>query len=341
MPTLSRSWRYNSAYTLCSPQTGRIILPTSRQDPAKNSPYNRAPPERNAVERTAVEDFVHHLTRAERSPLTIKNYRCDLAAFATWFRDTTGEELTPALITPTDLRDYKRFLVDHRRLKPSSVNRQLATLKSFLTWAAAAGLLPAGPPPTLPKAVFQERRGPQWLDRREQYALRRVVERGGHVRDIAMVTLLLNTGLRLQELCTLTWRDVQVTARTGLMTVTRGKGAKRRQLPLNAEARRALMGLGYEAHEGSSAPVFMGQRGRLTPSGVQRLLRAYAYAAHLEALSPHRLRHTFCKNLLDAGVGHEKVAALAGHESLETTRRYCTPSLRDLAHAVELIGEEV
>ena len=53
------------------------------------------------------------------------------------------------------------------------------------------------------------------------------------------------------------------------------------------------------------------------------------------------LRHTFCKNLVNAGVGLEKVAALAGHESLETTRRYCTPSLKDLEHAVELIGEEV
>ncbi len=291
--------------------------------------------------RPALEDFARHLARAERSPLTIKNYRCDLAAFASWFRDTTGDELTPALVTPTDLRDYKRFLVDQRGLKPSSVNRQLATLKSFLTWAAGAGLLPAGPPPALPKTVIQARQGPRWLDRREQYALRRAVERGGQIRDVAMVTLLLNTGLRLQELCALTWRDVQVTARTGLVTVTRGKGAKHRQLPLNAEARRTLVVLGYAVHAGSSAPVFMGQRGRLTPSGVQRLLRKYAHAAHLEVLSPHRLRHTFCKRLIDAGVGLEKVAALAGHESLETTRRYCTPSRRDLEHAVELMGDEV
>jgi site-specific recombinase XerD len=293
------------------------------------------------VGRTAVEDFAHHLARAERSPLTIKNYRGDLEAFARWFRDTTGDELTPAHVTPTDLRDYKRFLVDQRGLKPSSVNRQLATLKSFLAWAATAGLLPAGPPPVLPKVVLQARRGPRWLDRREQQALRRAVERSGQVRDIAMVTLLLNTGLRLRELCALTWRDVQVTARTGLVTIARGKGGKHRQLPLNADARRALVVFGYEAHVGSSTPVFVGQRGPLTSNGVQRLLRKYAHVAHLEAISPHRLRHTFCKNLVNAGVGLEKVAALAGHESLETTRRYCTPSLKDLEHAVELIGEEV
>ncbi len=60
----------------------------------------------------------------------------------------------------------------------------------------------------------------------------------------------------------------------------------------------------------------------------------------LEGVSPHQLRHTFCKNLIDAGVSLEKVAILAGHDNLETTRRYCTPSEQDLAAAVELIGEE-
>ena len=196
------------------------------------------------------------------SPLTIKNYRCDLAAFARWFRDTTGDELTPAHITPTDLRDYKRFLVDQRGLKPSSVNRQLATLKSFLTWAATAGLLPAGPPPVLPKSRPPgTARATVSLDRREQQALRRAVERGGQVRDIAIVTLLLNTGLRLQELCALTWRDVQVTARKGFVAVTHGKGGKPRQLPLNAEARRVLVVLGYEAHGAAAPPSSWGNGG--------------------------------------------------------------------------------
>jgi integrase/recombinase XerC len=59
----------------------------------------------------------------------------------------------------------------------------------------------------------------------------------------------------------------------------------------------------------------------------------------LDDRSPHALRHTFCKNLIDAGVGLEQVAALAGHESLETTRRYCTASRLDLERAVERIGE--
>ena len=93
---------------------------------------------------TAVENFAHQLTRAERSPRTSKNYRCDLEAFALGFRDTTGDELTPALVTPTGPWDCKRFLVDHPGLTPRSVICQPTTPKSFLTRAVGVGLLPAG-----------------------------------------------------------------------------------------------------------------------------------------------------------------------------------------------------
>jgi site-specific recombinase XerD len=55
--------------------------------------------------------------------------------------------MEPAKVTSTDLRQFKRWLVEQQRLKPSSVNRKLAILKSFLTWATAAGLTPGVPVP--------------------------------------------------------------------------------------------------------------------------------------------------------------------------------------------------
>lgn len=137
----------------------------------------------------------------------------------------------------------------------------------------------------------------------------------------------------------MTWKDVTLSERKGLLTARHGKGGKHRQVPLNHDARAALVVLGYPQHAGEEAVVLQGQRGPMTPRGVQAFLARYGTLAGLDDLSPHALRHTFCKNLIDAGVGLEQVAALAGHESLETTRRYCTPSRLDLERVVERIGE--
>ncbi|MEJ7638355.1 MAG: site-specific integrase [Singulisphaera sp.] len=61
-----------------------------------------------------IETFASFLVQAERSPLTIKNYRGDLAAFAAWFEEVNGEPMAPAKVTSTDLRQFKRCLVEQR-----------------------------------------------------------------------------------------------------------------------------------------------------------------------------------------------------------------------------------
>jgi site-specific recombinase XerC len=58
------------------------------------------------------------------------------------------------------------------------------------------------------------------------------VEHGAIPRDIAGVKLMLNTGVRISELCALLWKDVRIGERQGLLTVRKGKGGKRRQIPL-------------------------------------------------------------------------------------------------------------
>lgn len=66
------------------------------------------------------------------------------------------------------------------------------------------------------------------------------VHKGGKKRDIAIVEVLANTGVRAGELARLTLEDVEVSERKGWLTVGSGKGSKYRRVPLNADARRAL-----------------------------------------------------------------------------------------------------
>jgi site-specific recombinase XerD len=285
-------------------------------------------------------NFAQFLTESERSAYTIKNYLCDLDGFALWLKSQRNIELAPTLITPTDLREYKHYLDETLQLKPQTINRKLSSLRSFLNWAVREGYFPDNRLPHIPQPVKEQANSPKWLDRLDQHTLCRIVEKGRKTRDIAIVKLLLNTGLRVSELCALTWHDLKISPKKGRLSVNHGKGLKRRTIPLNKDARSVLLELGYHKRKGSDQQVFIGQRGAMTPRGIESTLRKYVRQTNLEEVSPHQLRHTFCKNLIDAGVSLEKVATLAGHDNLETTRRYCTPSEQDLAAAVELIGEE-
>lgn len=301
------------------------VVPLRKNQP-KNSSYN--------FERIRTE-FIAILESEEKSPHTVKNYLCDLDAFVRWWESQQNESLTVDAITSIDLREYKRHLID-LDYKPQSVNRKLATLRTFLTWCEERSFIPAVP--KVPKPIREQQTKIRWLDRKEQNALLRRVEKLGSDRDQAIVKLLLNTGLRVSELCALVWSDVTLSPKKGKLVVRSGKGGKRREIPLNPDARAALVSLGYNTKPNPVAKIVTGQRGTMSPRGIETMLRKYR--GDLEELSPHSLRHTFCKNLVDAGVGIERVAALAGHTSLDTTRRYCEPSYRDLEKAVELISED-
>lgn len=268
----------------------------------------------------------------EKSDNTIINYICDLKGFNIWFIGERGELMSPGSVTSIDLREYKEFLLNGGK-KPQTINRKLSSIKSFLKWAVEKEIIEAIP--RFPKQVKEVDRPIRWLDRKQQNALLRMAEREG-ARDLGVVQLLLNTGLRASELCDLLWSDVSMSDRKGLLVVRSGKGSKLRELPLNKEAREALELLGWNQYQVRKNHVLQGQRGEMTPRGLGNLLEKYS--TKIPELSPHSLRHTFCKNLIDAGVSLEKVAALAGHENLETTRRYCLPSAHDLQKAVDSVS---
>jgi integrase/recombinase XerD len=75
--------------------------------------------------------------------------------------------------------------------------------------------------------------------------------------------------------------------------------------------------------------------------GVDYLVRKYAYQARLQNCTAHTLRHTFAKNLVDAGTPLDQIATLLGHESLDTTRIYVRLSRQDLERAIRRAAGEI
>jgi integrase/recombinase XerC len=226
------------------------------------------------------------------------------------------------------------------RRQPATVNRRLAALRRFFQWAKAVGLAKELPTENV-KGVTSSPRAPRWLEKRDVDRLIRTVERHGTTRDLAIVLILRHTGIRVSELSNLTLSDVETSERKGSLTVRSGKGGKFRVLPLNVDARRAIASYLEVRPTVSTDRLFVGQRGEgVSSRAVELLVSKYARLANLEAVTPHTLRHSFGKHALDAGADLVSVAALLGHERLETTAVYTTPSQRDLERVVEKLEQD-
>lgn len=283
------------------------------------------------------EAYLSYLSgERDASPHTVNGYRKDLSTFAAWYRDTYGEDPAPTKVTAVDLREYQAWMRTAKALKPATVNRRLKALKSWLSWCVRQGLAPRVP--EFPKGVPEVKRAPQSLGRAEVNRLLREIEREGNARDAALVRVMLSCGLRVSEACRLKVGDVDIGERHGTLIVRHGKGGKWREVPIPAQARRALMAwLVERARKHGGEWLFPGADDSrpLTTSAAWRVVKKYAWKARIPDLRPHALRHTCATNMLQGGAQLTEVAAMLGHARLDTTARYTVPALSDLARAAE------
>lgn len=279
-----------------------------------------------------LDKFEQYIKQTDRGS-SAKYYLSDLRKFKKWFK----HEIISATIL--DLIEYRKHLQDSggrnkTKAKAATVNRSLTSLSIFFEWALQQNLIQINPADGL-KAVKEEELSPKWLNKKEQARLMRSVQSGQILRDIVICSLMLHAGLRVSEVCSLEINDILIKERSGQLIVRPGKGNKQRTVPLNSTLRKILS----DYLEEERTYLFESKRkGPLTPRGVQFMIKKYAYLAKLEDVTPHVLRHSFCKNLIGMGVSLEKVAALAGHSSLNITKRYVTPSTDDLQEVVEVIA---
>ncbi len=286
--------------------------------------------------------YRQHLLTVGKSPHTIRAYISDLRNFAEWFLYSTGEVLNPQLIASTDIIDFRRYQLRRGR-KPKTINRRLVALQRYFKWAKQQQLCQDNPFDILEGHRVKEQHGvaPKWLDEKQQNALLREVRRLGNVRDLAIIQTLRRTGLRVSELASLKYSDFEIGERVGSVWVRDGKGGKSRTVPLSKDSRQALSNYLVERQPEPEDFVFRGQRGPLSAKAVRDIVGKYAYLARLDQVTPHTLRHTFGKNLVNAETPLDQVATLLGHENIETVKIYVTPSERDLEKAVRQASGEI
>ena len=314
--------------------------------------------------RAAIASWEQYLTKHSNLGLsTIAHYLREANQFAAWLHEGERSGVLEE-VTTQDAKDYRDSLVKARKA-PATVNRALVSLTLLFD---AAGRNADNPFRKIQRVTVVEQ-PPQALTRLEWNAVRRAAERfvsRDHGLALTLVCLMRYAGPRVGEVIALQLPDVQVSARRGLLIIRRGKGLKHREVPLVIEAREPLETyLDYRRQlaehwslKASAAGdrtalwaawpeghLFLGQRGPLTERGVREIIAKVGEAAKLDhGISPHDLRHTFAKSLLDPeAYGLERdpapitaVQQLMGHADITTTAIYTRATPADL---VRIMGD--
>ncbi|MGP3961696.1 tyrosine-type recombinase/integrase [Nonomuraea sp. 3N208] len=280
----------------------------------------------------ALATIERYLDRCKLSEHTVRAYRRQCAAFVAWlgehaaahpdaFGDVVGGE---AAVTA-----YKRHLL-RRKASPATINQALPAIELMYERGARLRL-------DVKRARVPRPGEPDALTLAQQRALERAADRRGP-RDAAIIFTLLCSGARVEECARLDVDGIAVTARTGEIRL-HGKGDEVRKNPLPAPARERLSAwLLQRGHE--PGPLWTGQRGPLTISGITQVVLATGDSAGITGLRPHDLRHTYATRLREDGADPAQIQALLGHARLDTTARYFRAGAAELAAVVQRTFEE-
>lgn len=247
----------------------------------------------------------------------------------------TGRELHA--IGPRDVRTY----VEQRRTagaQPGTINKEVGLLSSALNWANRE-LEWGVPNPARGRRLKEPEGRMRWLNRAEAAALiqaARSEPKAPHLVDF--VRLGLNTGMRRGEMLGLEWRRVDLQAGLIYLEAQHQKNGKVGSVPLNREAREAILARArFRAeHCPASAWVFSNKDGERVAS-VKRSFATACRRAGIEDFSPHDLRHTCAAWLVQAGVSIREVAELLRHSDIRVTMRYAHLAPENVRAAVQVL----
>lgn len=287
------------------------------------------------------------------SPRTLTDRRQAVDRFCWWLENTAGETTTLASLNAPNVRAYLtyarqgsgtgRYGSEHpgatRHARPSTIATYYRVLRALVNWCVEEGLLEDSPL----RNVRQSRVPVEQVQPFEPNQVQALVDgaRRGRApeRDVAVIFLLVDSGMRVSELCGLLIGHVD--RGTGELTVL-GKGNKRRRVYMGATARRALWRYLETDRRGArpEEPLFISVGGHetggpMTPSGVRQILKKAGAKAGIKGvrISPHTLRHTFAVSFLRSGGNLFELQQLLGHTDLSVSRRYVALAETDLAQA--------
>ncbi|RYC68789.1 tyrosine-type recombinase/integrase [Spirosoma sordidisoli] len=281
------------------------------------------------------DDFLQHIRYEKRlSHHTLTAYAKDLEQFSSFL----ATECNVSQPDRADFRQIRSWIVSlvESGLDKSSVNRKIATLRSFYGFLLRRKLIEADPMAKI-QALKTSRKLPVYVEEKPMETLLTDVDfpdTFDGVRDKLVLELLYGTGIRLSELIGLKTNDVDL-YKQSIMVL--GKRNKHRIIPLTQPLLDLIRHYSQlkETEFGGKADgsvLIVSDKGVAAyPVLIQRIVKRHlTLVTTLSTRSPHVLRHTFATHLLNRGADLNAIKDLLGHSSLAATQIYTHTSLEQL-----------
>jgi site-specific recombinase XerD len=303
-----------------------------------------------------LHDFFHEWLAEQRnaSHRTVQAYRDAwrlFLRFAASHQRRSVSSLRLEHLTAVEVLAFLQHLEKDSNASIRTRNCRLAALRSFFSYVAAEEPLAAQQCAEVLRIPFKRapRRAVCYLDSGEVSAIMAQPDRTTleGQRDHALLSLLFNTGARIQEALNLRPQDIRMDSPAHVRLM--GKGQKERISPMWPETADLVAALLRRMPRPSDQPVFLNRYGEpLTASGFRFRLRKYVEAAsqHVPTLArkritPHVFRHTTAVHLISAGVDLTVIRSWLGHTQLDTTNHYAQANLETKRKALEKVDPKL
>jgi integrase/recombinase XerD len=250
-----------------------------------------------------LNDFSNYLKIKGMSQSTIEAYQHDLNKLL----NHLDKDITTA--SYQDLNDFILRL----NSSPRTISRKISSIQSFFKYLEKMKLIKNNiseelEKPKIPKSL------PKYLKENEGLDLLSSIY---SKRDLAIITLFLNCGMRISELISINRSQIE----NDTLTIV-GKGNKERVVYLNEYCFHVLKEYLQQRKDNNEALFISNYNKRISKSAVQKLVKKYLTKIGRGDLSTHKLRHTAATSLLQNGVDIVEIKEILGHESIATTQIY-------------------
>ncbi|HEV2693363.1 MAG TPA: tyrosine-type recombinase/integrase [Verrucomicrobiae bacterium] len=281
---------------------------------------------------SAIEWFLAYCKNHRKlSAHTLKAYQHDLKHFYVFASESVAE--VPILSADRSL--VQRWLGDMKTVKPRTIRRRLASLKSMFASLERHGTIINSGLAGLRCEVKIGKSLPRTIARTTVKSLLRSAHKQsgtshGNIQETALIEILFSTGMRVSEIVALNVKQIDMER---LVISVRGKGNREREIPIVCNAFQDTLSQHLTEREveigAADAPLFVNRRGnRMSDQTVREVLRRHAAQIGTRRITPHMLRHTVATLLLEDGVDLRHIQRLLGHSSITTTTIYVQVSER-------------